>query len=139
MGYDFTDPIPPPPVETVERIVAAAHVLAVTGDKKMAAAVANVSQAELDRYMACSWWPAMKETSDRIGMTNRHRLKAMLAVEAGLDKGDQHTARWAAERLIEEYKPPKQRIEHSGGMSVEVVARAEDRLVEQLARLSPGE
>lgn len=132
-----TDPAAPLDAEDIPLAIAAAHVLAVTGNWKLAAKVAGVDEQELHSWSLCSWWPALKETADRIGMTNRHRMKAWLAVERGLDLGDQNTARWAAERLIDEYKPPKQRVEHSGTMSVEVVARAEDRLVEQLTRLAP--
>jgi hypothetical protein len=108
---ESTDPVQGPMDR--EKALSAAYLRLTGCTQAEAASAAGVGERTLRTWETCSWWGEIKaEASGR--WLDGLRTKTRKAIERLIDGLEPATVRFAAERIMDEFQPPKQRAELSG-------------------------
>lgn len=116
-------------------VQAAALVLLLGGKMEEAAKAANVHHKTLRRWRRADWWQDVEREANGLYLSEARSI-CRAKVKALIEACDPPTVRWAAERIVDEFAPPSQRVEHAG--RVEQVHDYRDLLAERLAGRFPA-
>lgn len=79
----------------------------------------EVPEPTISRWRNSEWWPEKMAEARKL-VPSHFAAKALNALDKGLDENDQTTARYVADRVVEEMAPPALRAELGGTLDINI-------------------